>query len=117
MGAQDRLAAFALSLPGAWEDFPWGERVAKVGKKVFVFLGKPGEGEGVGFSVKLPESALEALESPHAQPTGYGLGKAGWVSFDFPPGEEPDDATLQAWVVESWRSLAPKKAVKAYDGR
>ena len=33
------LRACALSFPGAHEEFPWGERVAKVGKKVFVFLG------------------------------------------------------------------------------
>jgi hypothetical protein len=34
-----RLGDLALSLPGAWEDFPWGERVAKVDKKIFVFFG------------------------------------------------------------------------------
>jgi predicted DNA-binding protein (MmcQ/YjbR family) len=27
---RDRLREFALSLPDALEDFPWGERVAKV---------------------------------------------------------------------------------------
>ncbi|MBA3709787.1 MAG: hypothetical protein H0W83_13320, partial [Planctomycetes bacterium] len=34
------LRAFALAFPGAYEDFPWGERVVKVAKKVFVFLGR-----------------------------------------------------------------------------
>ena len=33
------LRAFAFGLPEAWEDHPWGESVAKVGKKVFVFFG------------------------------------------------------------------------------
>ena len=36
---QARLRDFALSLPGAWEDLPWGERVTKPDKKVFVFFG------------------------------------------------------------------------------
>ena len=32
-----RLRKYALSFPEAYEEFPWGERVAKVNKKVFVF--------------------------------------------------------------------------------
>ena len=107
---KDAVVAYALALPGAYEDFPWGERVAKVGKKVFAFLGKPGDDDaGVGFSVKLPHSAATALEGPHATPTGYGLGKAGWVSFDFPVGEAPPLETLVAWVRESYVAVAPKK--------
>ncbi len=39
---RDDLLGFALSLPEAWEDHPWGENVAKVRKKVFAFFGVPG---------------------------------------------------------------------------
>ena len=36
----DQLAAEALSQPGAWLDEPWeGDHVAKVGDRIFVFLG------------------------------------------------------------------------------
>ena len=34
----DELEEFALSLPEAWVDSPWGDRVVKVAKKIFVFL-------------------------------------------------------------------------------
>jgi predicted DNA-binding protein (MmcQ/YjbR family) len=73
----DRILAFALSLPGAWEDHPWDETVAKVGKKVFVFMGSDDEG---GMGVKLVDPALHehALSLRGAEPTGYGLGRAGW---------------------------------------
>ena len=53
--AHAQLLKFALAYPGAWEDHPWGETVAKVKTKVFVFFGKP-EGGGLGLSVKLPQS-------------------------------------------------------------
>ena len=57
------LRDFALALPEATEDFPWGERVAKVNKKVFVFLGvDPVPGGEMSLSVKLPESGEEALD-------------------------------------------------------
>ncbi len=35
-----RLRDTALAMPGAWEDSPWGgDTVAKVGDKIFAFLG------------------------------------------------------------------------------
>jgi predicted DNA-binding protein (MmcQ/YjbR family) len=35
-----RLRDVALGLPEAVEEFPWGDRVVKVRKKIFVFLGE-----------------------------------------------------------------------------
>jgi predicted DNA-binding protein (MmcQ/YjbR family) len=107
-----RLRARAFELPEAWEDHPWGESVAKVGKKVFVFLGREGHPDDYSFSVKLPESGEAARDLPFVSPTGYGLGKSGWVSVrlaeagDFPLEE------LLSWIVESYRAVAPKKLVK-----
>ena len=109
--AEAALRAFALRFPGAREEFPWGERVVKVGKKVFVFMGTADDG-GFGLSVKLPESGPMALLLPFASPTGYGLGKAGWVSAHFEPSDDPPLDMLCAWIDESYRAIAPKKAVK-----
>ena len=111
-----QIRAFALSFPGAWEDHPWGESVAKVGKKVFVFMGKP-KGIAFGMSVKLPESGFEALELPFTEPTGYGLGKGGWVTASFKPGETVPIDLLKGWVEESYRAIAPKKLVAELDGK
>ena len=104
------LREFALSLPAATEDFPWGERVAKVNGKVFVFLGvDPVPGGGIGLSVKLPVSGEEALDLPFTKPTGYGLGKSGWVSASFGPDDRPPLEILRGWIEESYRTVAPKK--------
>jgi predicted DNA-binding protein (MmcQ/YjbR family) len=106
------LVAHALSYPEAREDFPWGERVVKVRGKVFVFFGKP-DGDGLGLSVKLPGSATLALDLPFASPTGYGLGKSGWVTARFGPRQKPPIALLKQWIDESYRAVAPKKLVEA----
>jgi predicted DNA-binding protein (MmcQ/YjbR family) len=117
----ERLKAEALGFPGAWEDHPWGETVVKVGKKVFVFLGmSPAEREdgSYGFSVKLPESGEQALLLPGAEPTGYGLGRAGWVSIRVAPGD--DDVPVDVfcdWIDESYRAVATKTLIKQLDAQ
>jgi predicted DNA-binding protein (MmcQ/YjbR family) len=104
------LRAFALSYPGTREEFPWGERVVKVGKKVFVFMGMP-EAKGLSLSVKLSLSANIAMMFPFAKPTGYGLGKSGWVSASFEAGDVPPLDLLRIWIDESYRAIAPKSLV------
>ena len=108
--AYDRaLRRYALAFPGTHEDHPWGEHVAKVGKKVFVFFGS-GAGS-LSLSVKLPESSGVALMLPFTAPTNYGLGKSGWVTASFELDDRPPIDLLREWIEESYRAVAPKKLV------
>ena len=108
------LEAFALDLPGAFRDTPWDESaVAKVGKKIFVFLGS---GDPVTITVKLPDSAGHALSTPGAVPSSYGLGKHGWVTVPVGVDEAPPDL-LQDWIEESYRTIATKRLVAELDAR
>jgi predicted DNA-binding protein (MmcQ/YjbR family) len=107
---RDRIKVFALSLPGAYEDHPWGEDVAKVNNKIFVFLGHEGSSDPPGMSVKLSDSHGQALMIPGAEPTGYGLARGGWVSVPLTRKAPPLDV-LRDWVEESYGAVAPKELV------
>lgn len=105
--AEQVLKDHALALPEAAEEFPWGERVIKVRGKIFIFVHHY---EGVfRVTLKLPHSRDFALDLPGTQPTGYGLGKAGWVTFKFMEGDEIDVERLCHWTLESYRAVAPKR--------
>jgi predicted DNA-binding protein (MmcQ/YjbR family) len=113
---RDQVRQFALSLPGAWEDFPWDERVVKVGRKVFVFLGHDDRTGPPLMTVKLVESHGHALAIEGAERTGYGLGRAGWVNVPL----DADGVTLDLlrdWVEESYRIVAPKRLAAELDRR
>jgi predicted DNA-binding protein (MmcQ/YjbR family) len=108
------LRELALAYPETHEDLPWGHRAIKVrGKKAFAFFGT--DPNGLFLSVKLPESGLEALDLPFTAPTGYGLGKSGWVSARFDVDDEVPMDLLARWLDESFRAVAPKTLVKAMD--
>ena len=70
----------------------------------------------MGLSVKLPSSAPDALDLPFTKPTGYGLGKSGWVTSTFEPGEEVPLDILKTWILESYQAIAPKKLSAALEG-
>lgn len=108
---RQRCLSYALALPGAWEDHPWGESVAKVGKKVFLFLGMTESAE-LGLSVKLGAAANLALELPFTEPTGYGLGKHGWITARFARVDDVPIDLIEEWILESHRAVAPKRVTK-----
>lgn len=103
-----KLLVFALGLPEAVEDHPWDETVAKVRKKIFVFFG--GDPSRDRITVKLVESHGHALSIEGAVPSGYGLGKAGWVTVPV-DAEGVDHDVLCDWVEESYCIVAPKRLV------
>ncbi|GAA2761608.1 hypothetical protein GCM10010103_06490 [Streptomyces paradoxus] len=114
----EKVRAFALELPDAVEEFPWGESVAKVNKKVFVFLGVQDGSYPLGVTVKLKDETAHAhaLACPGAEPAGYGLGKAGWVYVPLEQQGAPTAEVLCDWVEESYRVIAPKRLIVVLDG-
>jgi predicted DNA-binding protein (MmcQ/YjbR family) len=111
----ERLERFSLELPGAWTDTPWGEeRVTKVGAKIFAFWGSD---DDPGVTVKLPDSGDHGLRFRGAVPTGYGLGRHGWVTIPLRGVTTGDAEILVDFVEESYRAVAPKKLVRELDAR
>ena len=109
----EAVREFAFGLPEAYEDHPWGESVAKVNKKVFVFFGMPDDGP-LSFTVKLPRSNEEALSMEWSTVPGYGLDRGHWVTVT-PPEDAPLDLLTQ-WIQESYRTVAPKRLKNLVDG-
>ena len=115
----ERLRTFALSFPETEVSHPWGETAIKVKGKVFLFM-HVGDAK-LSLSVKLPHSREFALDRPFTQPTRYGLGSKGWVSAKF-EGKgvgraKPPADLLEAWIEESYRTIAPKRVLAKLDER
>jgi predicted DNA-binding protein (MmcQ/YjbR family) len=106
---ESALRRYALAYPEAAEDNPWGDRVVKVRGKIFAFIDQ--FDGALHVTVKLPRSAPAALALPFAKPTGYGLGKAGWVSLQIVGTKALPTDVLRDWIDESYRAVAPKRLV------
>jgi predicted DNA-binding protein (MmcQ/YjbR family) len=107
--AESTLRRLALAYPETKEEFPWGHRALKVNGKIFLTLCM--EKSVLNLSVKLPVSARMALAFPFASPTGYGLGKSGWVTATFGATDVIPVELLQEWVDESYRAIAPRRVL------
>jgi len=89
----EELLAYCLSKPGAWQDEPWdGDLVAKVGKKIFAFLGS---GEAASVGIKGGADRDEADE---------------WLQ------RYPDDASVMPYIGRSgWNTLTVGGAIPDRD--
>ena len=109
-----RIEAIVAELPEfdrvdieAWGDEP----TFRVRGKNFLFSDR----DGTQLSFKLSRDEAEAVVAtdPAAEPTGYGLGRHGWVSVDVgaAPGEERWQE-VEEWVHTSYVLIAPKTLAK-----
>lgn len=106
--AKGRLLKYALAKDDATLEHPWGENVAKVKGKVFVFFGMEepdAQYADYVMGVKLTKALLYAKSLPFVEAMGYGLGKSGWVSVKKPKGALPT-AMFQEWIDESYYAVA-----------
>ncbi len=97
----------ALAFPGTYEDYALGETLVKLkNKNVIVALGRAGG--GLSISCRLPRSGVSAVAKfSFASLASHGLGKAGWVTAKFQPGDEVPLRMLLGWVDESHAAVAP----------
>ena len=106
--AAETLRQFGLTYPGAHIKSPWPEhKDLAVNDKTFAYLSVAGNPFSI--SCKLPHSAEEVLLLPFTSPTGYGLGRHGWISFHLPEdASEARWAEVTEWIETSYILVAPK---------
>jgi predicted DNA-binding protein (MmcQ/YjbR family) len=114
MANVDKIEAIVARLPEstrvdieAWD----GEPTFRVNNKNFVFADR----EFTSLTVKLPkDEALAVVESDdRAEPSGYGLGRHGWISVKI--GARPtaaDWVEIEEWIRTSYTLVAPKKLAR-----
>ncbi len=114
MGHEARIEGIVGRLPEAarvdieaWD----GEPTFRVNGKNFVFA----HPQFTSITVKLPkEEAIATIASDTAvSPTGYGLGKHGWVSVALPA--KPSTARweqIEEWIRTSYTLVAPKRLAR-----
>ena len=105
---QIELRSFAAAMPDAFIDFTFGDVVAKVGKRIFAYLGTA---EFPAMTVKLVASHVQALTFECVAPTGYGLARHGWVTCSTDSTNRPPLEVMQDWIDESYCLVASKRLV------
>jgi predicted DNA-binding protein (MmcQ/YjbR family) len=102
------VLAYCLALPGAWQDEPWeGDVVAKVGSKIFAFLGSrepPSVGLKCGASREAADEWL-ARYPEDASVMPY-IGRSGWNTLRI-GGAIPDDEITEV-IDSSYATIVSK---------
>ena len=103
----EQLRATAMALPEVTEGTSCVNRAFKVRGKTFMYLGEKPELIKLMVRLKPSLEAARELGGPRVE-----VGKIGWVTVRWGPGEELDVGLLEGWVRESFVALGPKGLVK-----
>jgi hypothetical protein len=110
MMTADEARAMALALPGAEEKSHFDLPDFRVRGKIFATLPRPDQ-----MVVRIEpatQSVLQAAEPATFSPAAGDWGLRGWTIVQL---ASVDPEMLRDVVIESWRRLAAKKVVAAYD--
>jgi predicted DNA-binding protein (MmcQ/YjbR family) len=110
----ERIEAVVARLPQAarvdieaWD----GEPTFRVNGKNFIFSAP----DASSISVKLSkeEAASVVATDPLVEPTGYGLGRHGWISVSIPAGTSAQRwREIEEWIRTSYTLIAPRKLAR-----
>ncbi|MGK8525294.1 MmcQ/YjbR family DNA-binding protein [Nocardia asteroides] len=99
------LSSYCLAKPGAWQDEPWeGDVVAKVGDKIFAFLGANSVGLKCG-RTRAEANELVRMYPDDVEPSAY-IGRYGWNVIRF--GGAVSDDELYELVDLSYEAVVSK---------
>jgi predicted DNA-binding protein (MmcQ/YjbR family) len=102
----DEVLAYCLAKPGAWPDEPWeGDGVAKVGSKIFAFLGSGGS-VGLKCGATRDEADEWLARYPGAARVMPYIGRSGWNTLD--AGGAIPDEEIQAAIDDSYDAVVAK---------
>jgi hypothetical protein len=112
MMTSEEFRRLALSLPEAQEKETWGEATFRVRDKIFATLGP--DGVDAGLKASLEAQAVLVNSAPEIFSIAHYTGRHGWIGVKL---ELVDAEELRELVIESWRKIAPKKLVAAFDAQ
>ena len=105
-----RLERIVARLPEAervdiaeWGDHP----TFRVRGKNFVFSDQTAE--NLSLKLSKEEAAAVVASDPHVEPSGYGLGRHGWIALTLLKPDATRWNEVEEWVRTSYTLVAPKK--------
>ncbi|BCW89530.1 hypothetical protein sos41_26960 [Alphaproteobacteria bacterium SO-S41] len=112
------LTAYGLTFPeataGLW--IPPARQLLVKGKTFCIFGAKNEPLDELTLVLKLPLSAEMVQDLYYVREAKGWYKQHNWVTAHFDPGDDiaAEIDTLKAWLLQSWRAIAPKRLVKGF---